>query len=450
MSKRDARRVVIMGAGGRDFHNFNTVFRNDPAYDVVAFTAAQIPFIARRVYPASLAGRLYPKGIPIRPESELTDIIRTKKAGLVVFAYSDIRHEELMHKASAVLASGADFIMLGPGSTFLRSRRPVISVTAVRTGCGKSPATRKILGILKRMGSRAVAIRHPMAYCDLERQRAQRFANMADMDAMSCTIEEREEYEPIVGAGFTVYAGVDYAEILTMAEREAEVIVWDGGNNDFPFIRPDLDIVVADALRPGHGTMYHPGETNLRRADVVLINKAGPGTSEGVRKIRASLKRLNPSARVIAAESAVTMSPAQPGAPVALRGSSALVVEDGPTLTHGGMDIGAGIVAARKAGAIPVDPRPYAVGSIRDTFSKYPHLKNVLPAMGYSPVQRMELEKTISRTPCDVVVFATPVDLARLVRLDKPAYRVTYSIREKGGLTLSKVVRGFMEGRGSG
>jgi len=445
MSKKTARRVVIMGAGGRDFHNFNVVFRDDPAYDVVAFTAAQIPFIARRVYPASLAGRLYPKGIPIRPESELANIIRTKRAGMVVFAYSDIPHEELMHKASAVLASGADFMMLGPDSTSLRSRRPVISVTAVRTGCGKSPATMKILGILRRMGKSAVAIRHPMAYCDLERQRAERFASMADMDAMSCTIEEREEYEPIVGAGFAVYAGVDYAEILRMAEREAEVIVWDGGNNDFPFIRPDLDIVVADALRPGHETRYHPGETNLRRADVVLINKAGPGTAEGVRNIRASVNGLNPSARVITAESAVTMYPASPGTPDTLRSRRVLVIEDGPTLTHGGMEIGAGTVAAIKAGARPVDPRPYAVGTIRDTFRKYPHLKGVLPAMGYSPAQRTELEKTIKKTPCDAVVFATPVDLARLVRLNKPAYRVTYSIKERGGLTLSRVVREFME-----
>jgi predicted GTPase len=450
MSKRIARKVVIMGAGGRDFHNFNVVFRDDPAYDVVAFTATQIPFIARRVYPPSLAGRLYPKGIPIRPESELADIIRSSRAELVVFAYSDISHDNLMHKASAVLASGADFIMLGPDSTFLRSRKPVISVTAVRTGCGKSPATRKILGILQRMGKRAVAIRHPMAYCDLERQRAERFASMADMDAMSCTIEEREEYEPLVGAGFTVFAGVDYADILKMAEREADVIVWDGGNNDFPFIRPDLDIVVADALRPGHETAYHPGETNLRRADVVLINKAGPGTVEGVRTIRASVKRLNPSARVITAESAVDMEPVSPGAPSTLRGRRVLVIEDGPTLTHGGMDIGAGTVAARQAGARPVAPGPYAVGSIRDVFKKYPHLHHVLPAMGYSSAQRMELEETIRRTPCDAVIFATPVDLARLVKLNKPAYKVTYSIKEKGGLTLSRVVREFIKGMESG
>ncbi len=445
MSDTKLRKVVIMGAGGRDFHNFNVSFRDNPAYRVVAFTAAQIPFIEKRIYPPSIAGGLYPRGIPIYPESHLTEIIGKTGAGLVVFAYSDVPHEDVMHKASAVLAAGADFTMLGPESTFLKSKRPVISVTAVRTGCGKSPVTRKILKILKRLGKRPVAIRHPMAYCDLERQRAQRFSRLEDLDLMSCTIEEREEYEPIIEAGFTVFAGVDYAEILRMAEREADVIVWDGGNNDFPFIRPDLEIVVADALRPGHGTLYHPGETNLRRADVVVINKAGPGVKEGAGIIRKTVAGINPDARIITAQSPVEIRPAGAGAPASLKSKRALVIEDGPTLTHGGMAYGAGAVAALQSGARPVDPRPCAVGSLKGVFEKYPHLKEVLPAMGYSTRQRSELARTIRNTPCDVVVFATPIDLTRLVKMDKPAFRVTYSIKEKGRYTLSAIVKEFVK-----
>lgn len=437
-------RAIIMGAGGRDFHNFNVCFRDDPAYDVVAFTAAQIPFIERRTYPPSLSGRLYPKGIPIYPEAMLPELIKKLRVGLVVFAYSDVTHEEVMRKASKVMAQGADFTLLGPDRTMLKSRLPVISVCAVRTGCGKSPVTRRLLGILKDMGRNPSAIRHPMAYCDLSMQRAQRFAAMSDMDTMSCTIEEREEYEPIVAAGFRVYAGVDYAEIQRMAEAESDVIVWDGGNNDFPFIRPGLEIVVTDALRPEHTTGYHPGETNLRRADVVLINKAGRESATGVRRIKEIVRELNPSAIIITAASPVKLYPSGPHKVSSLRGARVLVVEDGPTLTHGGMTFGAGMVAARQAGAVACDPRPYARGSIKETLARYPLVVDVLPAMGYSDRQVAELEATIKSVPCDAVVFATPIDLTRIVKVDKPAFRVTYSIRETGRLKLADVVGEFL------
>jgi len=439
-----ACRVIIMGAGGRDFHNFNVVFRDDPACRVVAFTAAQIPFIGRRTYPSALSGRLYPKGIPILPEEGLTALIDKLKADTVVFAYSDVTHEHVMHMASEAMAAGADFRLLGPDSTMLKSRRPVISVCAVRTGAGKSPVTRKLLEILKGLGRRPAAIRHPMAYCDLERQRAQRFAVMADLDRQICTIEEREEYEPLVEAGFMVYAGVDYAEVLRMAERESDVIVWDGGNNDFPFIRPDLEIVVADALRPGHGTLYHPGETNLRRADVIVVNKVGKASLDGLKAVRRMVRNLNPDAKVIPTESPVKIVSAGPGSGSSIKGKKVLVVEDGPTLTHGGMGYGAGLVAAQQVGAIVVSPRPYAKGSIRETFEKFPHLSDVLPAMGYSAAQLNDLEATIKAVPCDAVVVATPVDLSRLVNIGKPTFRVTYGIREKGPLTLTAVVKEFL------
>lgn len=438
-----------MGAGGRDFHNFNVCYRDDPAYEVVAFTAAQIPFIETRTYPASLAGNLYPGGIPIYPEKMLSELIRELKAEQVVFAYSDVTHVRVMHAASEVMAMGAEFTMLGPDITMLGSKLPVISVCAVRTGSGKSPVTRKLLGILRKMGKNPSAIRHPMAYCDLEKQRAQRFATMQDMDIMSCTVEEREEYEPIVEAGFRVYAGVDYAEVLRMAEGESDIIVWDGGNNDFSFIRPDLEIVVADALRPSHCMTHHPGETNIRRADVVVINKADRSTADGVKEIKRAVAGVNPAARIITARSRVEISPAGPYPAGWLNGKRVLVVEDGPTLTHGGMAFGAGIVAARVAGAIPCDPRPYAKGSIRDTFAKFPHLSEVLPAMGYSDAQKKELAATIREVPCDAVVYATPVDLTRLLDIVKPAFRVTYEIRETGRLTLTAVVREFI-GKGSG
>jgi len=440
------KRIIIMGAGGRDFHNFNVCYRDNPDYKVVAFTAAQIPFISDRVYPPSLAGRLYPKGIPIYTEDRLVGLIASNKVDAVVFAYSDVTHEDVMHKASEVLAAGADFILLGPDSTMLRSKLPVISVCAVRTGCGKSPVTRKLLGILRRLGRRPVAIRHPMAYCDLEGQRAQRFASLKDMDEHACTVEEREEYEPIVAEGFSVFAGVDYKDVLKLAEAEADVIVWDGGNNDFSFIRPDLEIVVADALRPGHELLYHPGETNIRHAHVVLINKANEASREGVASIRATVKLLNPTAVIIPAESPVKILPVSgtKGQLLSLKGKKALVVEDGPTVTHGGMSYGAGMIAALGAGANPANPWPYAKGGLAGVQAKYPQIGNLLPAMGYSLAQLKELEAAVNATPCDAVIFATPVDLTRLINIKRPAFRVTYSIRETGRVTLASVVKTFL------
>jgi predicted GTPase len=448
MKKAERTRVIIMGAGGRDFHNFNVRFRDDQSFDVAAFTATQIPFIADRVYPPQLSGPLYPKGIPIHPEKELPELVKKHKAGLVVFAYSDVSHEDVMHKASRALALGADFMLLGPDSTMLKSKKPVISVCAVRTGSGKSPLTRKLMGILRELGVRAVAIRHPMAYCSLAEHRVQRFGSASDVDRGSCTIEEREEYELLVDEGFTVFAGVDYKEVLKMAEREADVIVWDGGNNDFPFIRPDLEIVVADALRPRHTVAYYPGETNVRRADVVVINKASPSSMEGVREIRFIVKRINPGARVIVSESPVEIKPLPPVKFTSLKGKRVLVVEDGPTLTHGGMPFGAGYVAAADSGARIVSPVPYVRGSLKSVFGKYMHVRDVLPAMGYSKAQLKDLERTINAVPADAVILATPVNLPRLIKIDKPAFRVTYSIRERGALTLRKLVREFLQGHG--
>jgi len=443
MKRALPRRVLIMGAGGRDFHNFNVRFREDPKVMVMAFTAAQIPFIDRRVYPPSLAGRLYPEGIPIFPEEDLPSLIRSLEINEAVFAYSDVSHIEVMHRASEVLAEGADFSLLGPDSTMLESSLPVISVCAVRTGSGKSPVTRKLLGILASLGRKPVAIRHPMAYCDLERQRVQRFGTLAELDRESCTLEEKEEYEPIVESGFTVFAGVDYEEVLRRAESEGDIIVWDGGNNDFPFIRPDLEIVVADALRPGHEMLYYPGETNLRRADVIIINKAGKNTIEGVEEIRRSARLLNPEAKIIEAESpARIVMPV--GSPLSIKGEKVLAVEDGPTVTHGGMPYGAGYAAAADAGARIISPLPYAKGSIKETLDKYPHIRDVLPSMGYSEDQLRDLESTINAAECDAVVFATPVDLLRLIRINKPALRVTYDIMEKGE-KLDTVVKKFLE-----
>jgi len=442
------KRVIIMGAGGRDFHNFNVFFRDKPEYHVAAFTAAQIPLTAGRIYPPSLAGRLYPKGIPIHNEDDLPGLIRSLKADTVVFAYSDVSHSYVMHRASEALASGADFMLLGPDSTMLKSRLPVISVCAVRTGCGKSPVTRKLMNILKRSGHRPVAIRHPMAYCDLNAQRAQRFSDMPELDSQICSVEEREEYEPLVEKGFTVFAGVDYGDVLKMAEKEGDVIVWDGGNNDFPFIFPDLEIVVADALRPGQCDTHHPGETNLRRADVVLVNKVSDASREGLKEIKRTVRQLNPSARIIAAGSRVSMySVDSDPRPVAfLKGKKVLVIEDGPTLTHGGMSYGAGTVAAREAGARLANPWPNAKGELKDLPARYPHLKEALPAVGYSPEQLKDLEETIKATRCDAVIFATPVNLVRLVNIDRPAFRVTYSIIELGRYTLTSIVKEFLGG----
>ena len=429
-------KVLIMGAAGRDFHNFNVYFRGNPNYEVVAFTATQIPNIEGRVYPAELAGPDYPKGVPIYPESELLSLIRTLGVEQVVFAYSDVSHEYVMHKASAVLAAGADFRLMGAGATMLKSKAPVISVCAVRTGSGKSQTSRRVAGILRDMGKRVVAIRHPMPYGDLVKQACQRFATYEDMNRHKCTIEEREEYEPHIDRGVIVYAGVDYERILREAEKEADVILWDGGNNDLPFYKPDLHIVVADPHRPGHEVTYHPGEANLRMADIVVINKVDTAGMAGVSTVREHIAQANPSAIVIEAASPIFVE-----TPDAIRGKKVLVIEDGPTLTHGEMAYGAGIVAARRFGAAElIDPRPYAVGSIAATFQKYPNTGTLLPAMGYGDKQVHELEETINKTPCDLVLIATPIDLRKVVNIKHPSQRVRYELQEIGQPTLKDVL----------
>ncbi len=433
-------RIIIMGAAGRDFHNFNMVYRNNPCFEVKAFTAAQIPFIEKRLYPPELAGSLYPGGVPIYPEEKLEQLISGLEIERVVFAYSDVAHSYVMHKASLCLSLGADFTLLGPGKTMLRSARPVISVCAVRTGCGKSGVTRYIAGILKEKGLVPVVIRHPMPYCDLGASRVQRFAAMDDLDRQSCTIEEREEFEPLIRSGTTVYAGVDYEEILLQAETEADVIVWDGGNNDLPFIRPDLEAVVLDPHRPGHELQYYPGETNLRRADIAIINKVDTAEKEKIRRVEENIKWVNPDAVVVRTASRISVDP-----PAVMQGRKVLVVEDGPTLTHGGMSYGAGYLAAKKSGAEIVDPRPYATGSIRETFEKYPHLKNLLPAMGYAPRQMQELRETIEKTPCDLVLIATPIDLGRLLDLKKDTASVKYEIEESDDMELRGYIEGFAD-----
>ncbi len=430
------RTVVIMGAGGRDFHDFNTVFRNDAATRVVAFTAAQIPGIDNRLYPASLAGPLYPSGIPIRPEPELAEIVRDEGVDEVVLAYSDLAHADVMHKASLVLATGADFRLLGPRATMLKARRPVIAVTAVRTGCGKSQTSRAIGKLLVASGLRVALVRHPMPYGDLEAMRVQRFSTIEEIDASHPTVEEREEYEAPVELGMIMYAGVDYADVLAQAEEEADVIVWDGGNNDFPFYVPDLLITVTDPLRAGHELTYYPGESNLRMADVVVVNKIDSASAADVDRVLADVAAVNPHAKVIRAESPVTLDAGEP-----LTGRRVLVIEDGPTLTHGGMAFGAGTVAARQAGAAEiVDPRPFAVGSIRNTFANYPHIGAVLPAMGYGDEQLRELEATIDAAECDVVVTGTPFDLGRLIHTRHPLRHARYEIREIGHPTLHDVI----------
>ena len=422
------KNVIIMGAGGRDFHNFNVVFRNDPDVDVVAFTATQIPGIDSRRYLPSLAGDLYPAGIAVFPEDQLTDLIRELEVDEVVLAYSDLSHEDVMHKASIVLAAGANFSLLGPNATMLRSAKPVIAVGAVRTGAGKSQTSRRIGQILLDHGLRVALVRHPMPYGDLEAMRVQRFASQADIDASNPTIEEREEYERPVELGMVMYAGVDYGAILGEAEQDADVIVWDGGNNDFPFFRPDLFVVVTDPLRPGHELRYHPGEANLRMADVVVVNKIDSATPEQVGRVLADVTAVNPAATVVRAESPVTLSRGP-----TLVGKSVLVIDDGPTITHGGMPFGAGAVAAKNAGADElIDPRPWAVGSIAEVFERFPHIGHVLPAMGYGDEQLKELEATINATPCDVVVTGTPIDLGRLISVKVPIRHATYELRELG------------------
>ena len=433
------RRIVILGAAGRDFHNFNVVFRDDPAFEVEAFTATQIPNIENRTYPRELAGELYPEGIPIVPEDRLEDLIREHDVDAVVFSYSDVAHAAVMHLASRAVAAGADFWLLGTERTQVTSRVPVISVCAVRTGCGKSPVSRRVAEELRHLGWRLVVVRHPMPYGNLVEQRVQRFATREDLETQKCTIEEREEYEPHLRQGAVVYAGVDYEAILRQAEREAEVVLWDGGNNDTPFYSSDLEIVVADPHRVGHELGYFPGEVNFRRADVLVINKVDTAPQEAVETIRRNLARVNPCATVIEAECRVTVTE-----PERVRGRRVLVVEDGPTLTHGEMAFGAGVVAARQYGAgEQVDPHPFAVGSIEGTFRRFPHLKGLLPAMGYGEHQRRELEETINRTPCDVVLVATPVDLARLLRLNKPSLRVEYEVVERTRPGLHEILTNF-------
>ncbi|MDI9481363.1 MAG: cyclic 2,3-diphosphoglycerate synthase [Bacillota bacterium] len=428
-----------MGAAGRDFHNFNTYFRNNNDYEVVAFTATQIPDIEGRVYPASIAGELYPEGIPIYPEEELSTLIKKHNVDQVIFAYSDVSHETVMHKASQVLACGADFRLMGPDNTMIKSKAPVIAVTAVRTGSGKSQTTRYVAQTLTERGKKVAIIRHPMPYGNLEEQVVQRFASYADLDKHKCTIEEREEYEPHIDLGLVVYAGVDYEKILHQAEDEADVILWDGGNNDLPFYNTDLHIVVVDPHRAGHETAYHPGEANLRKADIALINKVDSADPTDVEKVKATITAVNPQAKIIMANSPITVDD-----PETVAGKKVLVIEDGPTLTHGEMAYGAGVIAAEKLGAAElIDPRPFAVGSIKDTFAKYNHLSRLLPAMGYGQTQIEELERTINDSPAELVLIGTPIDLRRIMKLDKPALRVRYDLEEIGDQELAKTLASF-------
>jgi len=427
-----------MGAAGRDFHNFNVYFRDNKDYEVVAFTATQIPDIEGRTYPKELAGSLYPAGIPIYAESELDRLIRELKVEQVIFAYSDVPHQVVMHKASQVNAAGADFRLMGPKLTQVKSIKPVISVCAVRTGSGKSQTTRRVAQILRGMGYKVAAIRHPMPYGDLVKQAVQRFADYADLDKHECTIEEREEYEPHIDTGVIVYAGVDYEAILRQAEQEVDIVLWDGGNNDFPFYVSDLQIVVADPHRPGHEVSYHPGEVNARMADVFVINKVDTADPEAIIQVRENLRWVNPDAIVIEGASPLFVDD-----PAAIKGKRVLVIEDGPTLTHGEMAYGAGYVAARRFGAAEiVDPRPYAVGSILTTYQKYPKTGPILPAMGYGEAQTRDLEATInSMKDVDLVIIGTPIDLSRVVKIDKPAQRVRYELQEIGQPTLEDILK---------
>ncbi len=433
----DRVRTIIMGAAGRDFHNFNVFFRNNEKYEVVAFTATQIPNIEGRKYPKELAGNLYPKGIDIYPEEELINLIKKLEVDQVIFAYSDIPHEYVMHKASLVLAAGADFRLMGINSTQIKLNKPVVSVCAVRTGSGKSQTTRRVSQIMLEMGYKVAAIRHPMPYGDLVKQRVQRYATYADLDRYECSIEEREEYEPHLDNGVIVYAGVDYADIASQAEKEVDVILWDGGNNDFPFYKSDFSIVVADPHRAGHETQYHPGETNVILADVFVINKVDTANYENVIAVRESLTALNPQAEIIEAASPLFVDD-----PEAIRGRKVLVVEDGPTLTHGEMKYGAGWVAARRFGASEiVDPRPFAVGSIAQTYLKYPNTGPILPAMGYGDEMIADLEETINRADVDMVISATPIDLTRIIKVKKPMQRVRYELQEIGQPTLFDLLK---------
>jgi len=434
---RERRKVVILGAAGRDFHDFNVYWRDNPAYEVVAFTAAQIPDIDGRVYPPELAGPNYPGGVPIYAEDELAELIARYRVELCAIAYSDLSHEEVMHKAALANACGADFIMLAHRRTTLKASKPVIAVCAVRTGCGKSQTSRAVVRILRGMGKKVAAVRHPMPYGDLTRQVCQRFATFEDLDRYECTIEEREEYEPHLAAGNVVFAGIDYQRILKEAEREADVILWDGGNNDLPFFEADLHITVVDPHRPGHERRYYPGETNLRVADLVVVNKLNTARAEDVQTVLANVKAVNPNAAIVMANSPVLVDQ-----PEQIRGKRVLVVEDGPTLTHGEMPYGAAHVAARKFGAAAiVDPRPYAVGSIRETFKRYGQLRDVLPAMGYGRQQIAELEQTINAVECELVLIGTPIDLARLLHINRPTLRVRYELEEQQPGQLEAAIR---------
>ncbi|NWF86956.1 GTPase [Candidatus Bathyarchaeota archaeon] len=434
-------RVIIMGAAGRDFHNFNVYFRNNEACEVVAFTATQIPGIKGRTYPTELAGPNYPKGIPIFSEEELPKLIKEHNVDRVVFSYSDVSHEYVMHKASIALASGADFCLMGPKTTMLKAQVPVVSIGAVRTGSGKSQTSRQVAKILKNKGLQVVVIRHPMPYGDLRKQISQRYASYEDLDKYQCTIEEREEYEPHIDNGIIVYAGVDYERILREAEKEADVIVWDGGNNDLPFYKPDLHIVVADPHRAGHEVTYHPGEANLRMANVVIINKVDTADPKKVEQVKENIKATNPDATILDAASPLTADN-----PDLITGKRVLVIEDGPTLTHGNMPYGAATIMARRFGASEiVDPKPYAVGSIKETYKEYTHLGTILPALGYSGKQIAELKETIDRTPCDVVVIGTPIDLRRIININKPTVRVKYELQVLGPISLEQVLEEFLQ-----
>ncbi len=426
-----------MGAGGRDFHNFNMVYRGNPFEDVIAFTAAQIPYISQRTYPNELAGGRYPEGIPIYPEEDLGELIEKNMVDRVVFSYSDVSYEHLMNRASLCLSSGADFLLLGPEKTMLRSSVPVISVCAVRTGCGKSIITRKLAGLLRDSGADVSVIRHPMAYCDFIP--VKKFSSMEDIDRGTCTIEEREEFEHLVQNGITVYSGLDYKKILEEAEKNSQVILWDGGNNDFPFILPDLEIVLLDALRPGHETRFYPGEVNLMRGNLLILTKVNDAKEIDIRSMKETIHRENPHAKVLEAPSVFTVGDYE-----LIKGKKALVIEDGPTITHGGMPYGAGVSASRKIVSGFADPGPYAAGSIKEIYTKYPHIGPVLPAMGYSAVQIKELEETISKTPSDVVIIATPVNLRRIIKIDKPSVRVFYDF----DIDLTEVAGSFLKAHG--
>lgn len=431
------KRAIIMGAAGRDFHNFNVFFRDNPDYEVVAFTATQIPGIEGRPYPTELAGKRYPKGIPIYPESDLAQLIKKHNADTVVFSYSDVPFQYVMERSAIANAAGADFLLLSPRSTMIKSKKPVIAVCAVRTGCGKSQTTRTVAQILKKMGKRIAVIRHPMPYGDLREQIVQRFATYGDFERHKCTIEEREEYEPHVESGNLVFAGVDYGKILEAAEKEADVILWDGGNNDFSFYTPDLLIVVADPHRPGDEMTYYPGALNLRIADVIIINKMDTASEGNVKIVRENILKANPKATVILADSPVEVEDA-----AAIKGKRALVVDDGPTMTHGGMRIGAGFVAAQKFGAKEIiDAKKFAVGSILETYTKYPHLEKILPAMGYGEAQIRDLQETINRSDAEVVVIGTPIDLAKLIKVNKKCVRVRYNLMEREGSLEKELIR---------